>query len=68
MRSDDVHHCLCCSLDKDSAFLSSAGGKKLAQLPQPAQVPSVVSKEVQRGPNPFESMLGKSFGDGSVNV
>ena len=68
MHADLCAPCFCCSLDKDSAFLSAAGGKKLAQLPQLAQVPSVVSKEVQRGPNPFESMLCKSFGDGSVNV
>ncbi|CAL5224945.1 g7714 [Coccomyxa viridis] len=66
--AEHVHDRLTVCLDKDSAFLSSAGGKKLTQLPQPAQVPSVVNKDVQRGPNPFESMLGKSFGDGSVNV
>lgn len=57
-----------CSLDKDSAFMASRLGKKTAQLPHAADVPAVVNVEVEGGPNPFESLLHKSFGDGSVNV
>jgi len=57
-----------CSFDKDSAFMAPHAVKKPAQLPEPARIPSVVNREVEGGPNPFESMLDKSFGDGSVNV
>ena len=57
-----------CSLDKDSAFMMSRGGKKAAALPVPTDVPAVVNKEVEGGPNPFEDMLHKSFGDGSLKM
>ena len=57
-----------CSMDKDSAFMMSRSGKKAAALPVPADVPPVVNREVEGGPNPFEDMLNKSFGDGSLNV
>ena len=57
-----------CSLDKDSAFMMSRSGKKAAALPAPADVPAVVNREVEGGPNPFEDMIDKSFSDGSVNV
>lgn len=48
--------------------MASRLGKKTAQLPHAADVPAVVNVEVEGGPNPFESLLHKSFGDGSVNV
>lgn len=57
-----------CSLDKDSAFMMSRSSKKAAALPAPADVPAVVYREVEGGPNPFEDMINKSFSDGSVNV
>ena len=57
-----------CSLDKDSAFMMSRSGKKAAALPAPADAPAVINREVEGGPNPFEDMLHKSFGDGALNV
>ena len=57
------------SLDKDSAYMMTRGGKKAAAPPPvPADVPAVVNQEVEGGPNPFEDMLHKSFGNGSLNV
>ena len=48
--------------------MMSRSSKKAAALPAPADAPAVVNREVEGGPNPFEDMLHKSFGDGSANV
>lgn len=48
--------------------MMSRSGKKAAALPARADVPAVVYREVEGGPNPFEDMIDKSFSDGSVNV
>ena len=48
--------------------MMTRSGKKAAALPAPADVPAVVNREVEGGPNPFEDMIDKSFSDGSLNV
>ena len=53
-----------CSLDKDSAFLSSRAGRKAVHPQQAAGaagLAAVVNAEVARGPNPFAAMLHVSF-------